>query len=623
MAQMLLKAPPTVQAPSASRSRLAALLLALILVAAAASRLAVIQADPPAWMQGAFICDEGWWADAARGKALFNNYFSDDFGTAWLMTPAYTWALEAIYRLLGVGVAQTRLLAAGSELLVIALLAALLWRTAGRRAALLAALLLALSPFYWSYGRVGLLEPLQGLFIAAAFALWVVSPGFGWAALGAGAALGLAVAVKPNAVTLGGFPLALAALGGFAVERAEAPSRAARARLGLQLLLRGLLAALGAALVLGALFIFHVLPNWAAFRPMAVAESAAEAVSWKERVKVPGMLLLTTQMRGAVETPVLWSPARYSPALLLGFWLVLVGVTLRLRGGCAKLFRALEPLEAQALGWALGTFLLLGSSFYQPDRRYILLLPPLAILAALLLARVSRAAPRLPDPDRSGRRRGWLFRMFHAFVLTLPLLALFKAPGTALIMRLGSGVRLGKDPGLDYAAAGSLFMLFWLAPLALLARAPRLADRLSLAALRRPVVLGLVALFMTVEGGVLAAQFLTLGTTTAREQAALAQIVQPGETVLGHIAASLMLPLPVRTVRRVSPFETTPPPNPDVWERLHPRYILDMTVRNYQPMPHFYDDLVAKGKYHLLRRIELGPYEGGLPRYVLILYERE
>lgn len=381
------------------------------------------------------------------------------------------------------------------------------------------------------------------------------------------------------------------------------------------------MAGAGLGLVLGAVYVGHVRPNWHAFKIMATAESGSLEDTWRQRIQLPGMLLLSTEMRGNTNVPVWWNPAHYSPALVACCWLAMLSLMVRVRGGLKGLLQALDPFEAQALCWMLGTFVVLGSAYYQPDRRYVLLIPCLAVVSALFLGRSLRTAAALPQDNLPGRGN-WLYSYVLWAVLTLPVLVLLKPLVSYLFMVLGHGLHIGRDAGLSYAVAGTFFMMLWLPMLALLAFNRRYADRLCRFFLQRTMIVFLPAFLLLLEGTMIARQFVIQGHTMERQQAALGHILKEGETVLGHVSTTILMPVKVRTVRRVSQFENTPPPNPDIWDRLKPRYILEMTERNYDPASPLYDDLVKKGNYRLIYTFEMGPYLYGTPRYQFKLYDR-
>lgn len=601
-----------------SGSRLALFFLLVILALAAFSRLVALGADLPAWLQGAFITDEGWWADSARGKVFFNDFFADDFGTAYLVTPAYTWALQAIYQLGGVGLAQTRLLAALSNILIIAAVAWLVWRKAGPKESAVAALLLALSPFFWVYGRVALQESMQALMVTLSFACLLFARRSPLAAAGTGLAMALAIAVKPNAIFIGAFPVALAALGliGRELAQARAGERGPILHAHAALLLYALA---GFTLSFGLVFLIHILPNWKTFWPMLLAEGGSTAVTWKMRLTQAGIFMLSTEMGERENKPILWALARWSPAIMALTWLYLVSLMLRLRGGCLGLVRAMSELEAAACFWALGTWAANGSSFFQPDRRYVLLVPGLAILASLLLC-------RLPDYLK-GRRTVYptpRFPYAYAFmlwlILLLPAMLTLKPWVSRLIMHATRDLRMGQDFGLGYESASTIFMFFWFLLLLGLMLRRKAGERLGARLLDHRLVILLPALLLLYEASVIGRYFAHPGTTFLDRQAELARYAKDGEVVMGHVASTFFLPFKVRTVRRVSRFEFTPPPNPDIWDRLKPRYIMEMTGRNYVPAPLYYDDLLDE-RYRLVHQFGIGPYRAGVPRYTFSLYQ--
>ncbi len=166
--------------------RKALILLLLCLFVMAFSRFIKIYDDPPSWMRSDFLCDEGWWADSARGKIFFDDYFADDFGTAYLVTPGYTLLLQTVYRVFGVGLVQTRMISAIFNVLTIFIVTVLIWKKIGRKEALLCTILLGASPFYWAYSRVGLIETSQAFCITAAFCLYMLNGKRFFGALGSG-----------------------------------------------------------------------------------------------------------------------------------------------------------------------------------------------------------------------------------------------------------------------------------------------------------------------------------------------------------------------------------------------------------------------------------------------------
>ena len=253
------------------------------------------------------------------------------------------------------------------------------------------------------------------------------------------------------------------------------------------------------------------------------------------------------------------------------------------------------------------------------DRRFMLYLPFTAILVALSLSR-----PWRPDEDASGpRQRPGIIDGFVWWALLLtPAMVVAKPLVTLWFMSMPQGIAIGDAPGLGYASCGTLFMGAWCAMLVCLIpwrRGAVAAGNWLAGTGRRPIVFGLLA----TEAVLIAVLMFRTEHTLTQGQTELAERIEEGETVLGHIAATVCMPLNVKTVRRALPSDPTPPPNLDVWDRLKPRYILEMTRRNFHPDTRLYKDLVEEKNYISIHRIEVGPHRKGVSRYEFELFERQ
>ena len=133
--------------PLLRRRRHDLLALALVLLVALLPRIVELGADPPARVLGAFLSDEGWWAQNARQRVLFGEWVMDEHNPALFAAPAYTAALTLTYQLAGLGLAQTRLLSA--------LTPQLLWAASEARVYALA--ILSVTASTWLFLR--LLDP--------------------------------------------------------------------------------------------------------------------------------------------------------------------------------------------------------------------------------------------------------------------------------------------------------------------------------------------------------------------------------------------------------------------------------------------------------------------------------
>ena len=180
------------------RSFLAGLLIAL--AAAAVLRGAWLTSDPPTQTAVGIVWhDEGAWVHNARNKALWGTWRTDEWNPAFI-APVFTALEYAAFRALGVGTWQARLVPLLSGLFAVALLAAGLGASAGRRAALVGAWLLATNYVFVMSNRAALMESTMPAFIVLS-----------WAAYAAAERRPLAGVVSRVAVVLAWFTRAAAA----------------------------------------------------------------------------------------------------------------------------------------------------------------------------------------------------------------------------------------------------------------------------------------------------------------------------------------------------------------------------------------------------------------------------
>lgn len=339
------------------------LALVLVLLVALLPRLLVLDADPPSKVLGAFLSDEGWWAQNARQRVLFGQWIMDDHNPALFAAPAYTAAVTAVYHYVGLGLAETRLASVLAGTAASLLLFAGLRAVLPLRRALPPALLLALGTFPILMSRLGFTESVQLAFAVLAMAgvLWATRmPGFGM--LG-GLGFMLAVLSKPNAAILGPVFALWWLLEFRRLRRAGEPLRP----LGLQV---GAFA-LAVALVTVTVGILLVLPHWSAVREQ-LAVSLASVYAPNRRLADGGALLFFLPFVSL--RPSLFFTAELVP--LLGLCLLLWRRVGRQQS------EGLDAAERLAWCWWLVILAYLTTQSYQPDRRFLLLAPALALLAA-------------------------------------------------------------------------------------------------------------------------------------------------------------------------------------------------------------------------------------------------
>jgi 4-amino-4-deoxy-L-arabinose transferase-like glycosyltransferase len=435
-------------------ARLAVLALVVIL-----PRVLFLDADPPRDFHIHFITDEGWWAHNARQQALFGHWIMDDHNSPLWSTPVYSFLLWLVYQVLGVGLYQTRLLSGLAGVATCFAVYGFVRHEATPRAAFVSALVLGAGYFMLSNNRVAFTESLQLAFMVIAILAALRSRAApGWGAVSAVGLL-LAMLTKPSAAAA---VLVIAAL--YAVLLVDSRKRPAefvtRWRASLVF---GATALLGAA----AIAVSFVLPNWSA----VAAEFHSNTLQ-----AIDSRLTVIDRIR-----PFLWLGYRDeqgAPKMIVGLFaqetaLVVSVALLALARLLGRERRPLGELERCCWWWIAVTFAFFPIQTYQPDRRYLLLVPPLAILLGLAVggagvALSSSALSAAAEP--AARRRAW--RWLAAWAVAGFVVGLYlRTWALPLLTDATAGIKFGIEPGFAQAV---LLVPIWaasflLAGLALLA----------------------------------------------------------------------------------------------------------------------------------------------------------
>lgn len=530
------------------------LALILVLLVALLPRVTRLGADPPVAVTGAFLSDEGWWAQNARQRVLFGEWVMDEHNPGLYAAPAYTAALTLTYQTFGLGLVQTRLLSALAGALACVILLGGLRAVLPLRQALPAALLFALGAFPILQSRLALTETLQLAFavVVLAGALWATR----YPPFGAITGLGLVGAVlsKPNAVILGPILALTWWLDYRQRTRAGEPVRP----LWLQVAATGLAAAIAGIVVV----VFFLLPNWSDVRAQ-MAVSLANVTTQNDRLSDGGVLVFMLPFLSLRPSMLFATGVVPVLGLVLLLWRRLV----RTAG------TPLDPAERLAWVW---WWLMLGyiaTQAYQPDRRFLLLSPALAILGARgLFGREEGSAA----PDAAPVPRG---RAVAAGALCGALLGLFLMYfGIPILGPITARLGIGGSDGL---AAYTMQVGLWHA--ALFAGAvggPWLARRLAAHPWRVPAAVWLV-LFLLLEPLMVARDLLHPSYSELQLSRAIAKVSRnllPRERVMtGFLANSLALE------SDIFPFYIRDEPaigaamNLDGWERFHPMLAVTAT----------------------------------------------
>lgn len=557
--------------------------LALVIAVALVPRLLALAADPPGDLEYYFLMDEGLWAYNARQYALFGRWIMDDHNPPVHVAPLYTAALAGVYRWLGVGLAQTRLLSAAAGALACGLLYLAVRVTHPRRVALGCGLGLAGSYFMLSHNRVALVESLQLLFVVAMVAGALAGTRrLGWAALG-GVAFALALLAKPSAAAMVPVLLGFWWAHRLGSRRWGLPPFSPRQPATFAV-------AAGAVLAIGLLAMVAL--GWgSAFGQLrASLITAYGQQNESPRYHPPGWdgIGLVVSRFFVQEAPILA--------------VVLIYLLARLTGAAAR-----RPSLTELLCWS---WLVLGLGFialqqYQPDRRFLILVPPAVVLAVLAVSERGLLLPR--RTDRSAR----LTRLALAGAVPGGAVAFLLAPWIAprLAAVVGGGLapeEAGGAASLAGAALGALAMVL-AGP-----RLPPTPRRVPL----WPFLLG----FLALEPG----RYLRhLATPTysirdaGRDLGGVLAAWPAGRRVItGYMAPTLALEAKVFAFTVRYNWRNGARMNLDGWERFRPVAAL---VEPSRPASGTNEQIARRG-FELCRRYAIWPDRNGRPRSDLRLY---
>jgi len=545
--------------------------LLLLLLLAVALRGAFPTADPP-WRAPVGITwhDEGPWVHNARNKALWGEWSTDRWNPMYL-APVFTGLEYVAFESFGVGQWQARIVSMAMGTLAILFVALGVGASASRRAALVAAALLACDHGWVQWNRVALLETTMVAFIAVSWGAYALAERHRlWGAL-AGVAAWLAFFSKASAafyiVALGLEAATTVVLGMRARENADLRNRAGAA----------LWTLAGLAIAAALFLVFFAIPHWDEVRfynwQMSVTRKPTYGVA-------------------ALISRASWVPAvndfflRQLPVVFLGLAGAL-GLAWRWRTA-----RSAERLLALSVGLGLLEIIVHDAG---NERRLLIFIPTLVALAAPIFAGDRGLVP----VDSAGRPRRLAAVMapcvlYAAYVICAALARAAFAPQVRATVWAGSIAAVGLTAGL-YAAWPSVSG--WLAR----RRAPLLANGLLLLVIGADLV----------QYGQWAARRTYKNVTAST---LVGQWLPPGTLVEGKLANGLALDNRIRPIFVGNGFGNDEDAfRPDV------RYILTYTSPRlgYEGSA-ILDVLDANRGWKILREFDVAETPGGHDRAALI-----
>ncbi|MCS6777043.1 MAG: glycosyltransferase family 39 protein, partial [Chloroherpetonaceae bacterium] len=152
------------------KSRAGAILILSGVLVGCALRVIALDSDAYprlSWSTG-LLTDEGFYIHNARNLVLFGQERTNEFNNALIM-PVLHFVQVLVFRCSGVGPVQARSISVVASGIALALFYDAMYRAFGKRAALIAVLLLGLDHIYLLYNRLALMDTPATLFLVAAF----------------------------------------------------------------------------------------------------------------------------------------------------------------------------------------------------------------------------------------------------------------------------------------------------------------------------------------------------------------------------------------------------------------------------------------------------------------------
>lgn len=366
--------------------------IGLLFLALFALRALHPTADPPVdldWSGGIFF-DEGMLVHGARSKILFGQWDLDEWNDFYL-SPILTYIKWGVLSLVGVGIAQERVIPLAFSFLTLIVFYLALKESFDRKTAVVAVFLLGFNYVFLMFNRLGLTETPVTFFMVLTAYLW--QKGFARA----GTPL-TGDRLRPAAFFLsgiGGFvayvfknfpyflPIPLVAmLLSFRILRPTPPASGTRRAAGKS-----------ASAVLCLLGIFLPFLVWYVVFYRRYAPSIAQAMSYFQYQSVPAHL---QQLLINIANPPFFDYFAKTPVALL-FSALGIGYVIYLFFHDRD---RLRPLDLFMVGWYVAHFLFYTVLNYRPVRYYVPVIPPMCALAARVMvswgsARVATIPPRL------------------------------------------------------------------------------------------------------------------------------------------------------------------------------------------------------------------------------------
>jgi hypothetical protein len=360
-------------------------------------RFAFLSADPPPDTHAHFFTDEGWKTRNARNKVLFDKWVMDDHNNV-RNSPLHHIGSYISFNLFGTGLTQARLVSAVSGSLTIIFLYLFVRRGWNRKGALLSTCLAGFSFVFTTYHRLALQETMIILFLVLTLYLWQKGKDNKWYYVFSGLSMTMAYLTKANGIVIAPIIFVLYLFENYFQRK----DKKGNDKFAIVYFIFG---------SIPLLLFWHLISGY-----LFGVSSFANPMRYSGQLSSSSFELL----RNIAIFPT--SPIFGQTPILVTLSLIFIlHILCSVKNSPRSLLANLSSLEFTTISWFIVGSVFIAVMHFQPDRRYIILIPPMSILAAKVLLEV-RCIPLKALFDGYREKDGfWYFQWMSYLLLLIPI----------------------------------------------------------------------------------------------------------------------------------------------------------------------------------------------------------
>ena len=391
-----------------------------------------LDGDPSPMKRISDVGDEGYWQHNARGKALFNTFLPDELNMALVGAPLFTAVQYGVFSLFGISLYTARIVSLVSSWLILLLFYRLMRANFSTGKAMLAVAALGLSHEMLMYAKWSTPILMETCFLIGVLYFWEFAKrgNSRWLLLSAGCLMA-AMATKLSSIFFS-LPIVLFVAGECLLRR--------------NIDRRRLFLFLGTVLGFGFVLLTLAMLNYEQFAFFAQTIG---------KLNVKEGLGLSDIIHGPVDVlcNVFFSFPGVSILRMLAFlWLLDFAANVFKQGAMAAI-RSMPTAEFYSLCWIVGSLTLLAFSPEKTDRRFVMFLVPLTILAMSFVFRAWECFSTKRTGDARGMLTATLDARLVACLLTVCTWSLY-ARDAVMLLEQRWLARVGLSfPAYGYAVA--------------------------------------------------------------------------------------------------------------------------------------------------------------------------